>query len=428
MDKLEELTVKRWTFLQLLDDNCDHVDSFHDKLCDHANLAESVMEGTSKDRVSHFILRLVAAHSDFSAKSDFVRLEKRLFVYRLQETSTSSVRKALREVVRHIDSILENVQDDTYQVLRESLVTILKRNMLSSDQEDCEFHAPFQLVPSMVGKRLVELSNGQAVIKCSNANIFLECVFENMLQKAVHNMTKTPLAYGADEDDIRLKILISRIQKQVSPASNCIGRSQRRIFAEEVDALSRHFPLCFTHVHSQLKAHHRLGHHARIAYSLFLKELGMPMDEAIKFWSHHYSKHKHGGEKSCTHSWQDDHKKFEYSIKHMYGNAGGKKSYSAHSCLSIANRSTSINEELVCPFADNDIEDLGRILAKQPNCDNDITGQVLSKVKILSDDRKVCSSYLSLKSGTTDVQPMITKPSQYFGLSLQMSMNISCRH
>ena len=45
---------------------------------------------------------------------------------------------------------------------------------------------------------------------------------------------------------------------------------------------------------------------------------------------------------------------------HHYTNAGGRKNYSAHTCASIAKRSSSINEELTCPFVceKEDIEDL----------------------------------------------------------------------
>ena len=35
---------------------------------------------------------------------------------------------------------------------------------------------------------------------------------------------------------------------------------------------------------------HRLGHHARVAYTLFLKEIGLSYEEALKFWAHHYSR------------------------------------------------------------------------------------------------------------------------------------------
>ena len=136
-------------------------------------------------------------------------------------------------------------------------------------------------------------------------------------------MTAMPLTYGAEEDDQRLIVLIKRIKSQL----DCQNRTPNltgTLKASGIDQASTCFPPCFARTHQTLRTHNRLGHHARIAYTLFLKEIGLPLEEALKFWSLHYSKvpeishHEH----KCAHSWQENSKKFEYSINHMYGNAG----------------------------------------------------------------------------------------------------------
>jgi len=218
-----------------------------------------------------------------------------------------------------------------------------------------------------------------------------------MLKTSISSWNATSLTYGAEEDDQRLMVLIKRIKNQLGGQNrppSLIGALK----AHEVDKASDHFPPCFTRTHRTLRTHNRLGHHARIAYTLFLKEIGLPLEEALKFWSLHYSKvpetSHHNGQK-CAHSWQENSKKFEYSINHMYGNAGGRKNYSAHTCASIAQRSSSINEELTCPFiGEEDIEDL----AKDPT------------EKCLEHFRK--NNVESVKSMVS-----IVKPSHYFRLS-----------
>ena len=88
------------------------------------------------------------------------------------------------------------------------------------------------------------------------------------------------------------------------------------------------------HLHMMLREKHRLSHHARFYYSLFLKECGMKMDDAIVYWRQEYSK-PHTCQSGCTHSWQTDERKFLYSIRHLYGLEGGRKNYKTPNCKMI---------------------------------------------------------------------------------------------
>ena len=62
--------------------------------------SESVLEGSSKDRVAHFVLKL-AAVKNRSFREFFVAKEQILFAKRL-ELKSSCVRKALLELRRHL--------------------------------------------------------------------------------------------------------------------------------------------------------------------------------------------------------------------------------------------------------------------------------------------------------------------------------------
>ena len=66
LDKLEDLAMKRWNFLKLLIEasHTGSVQSFDETLALHSDLSEAVMENSSKDRVSHFFLRLAVAKID----------------------------------------------------------------------------------------------------------------------------------------------------------------------------------------------------------------------------------------------------------------------------------------------------------------------------------------------------------------------------
>merc|ERR1712018_204026 len=141
-----------------------------------------------------------------------------------------------------------------------------------------------------------------------------------MLRTSLTNMSETHLRYGTEEDDQRITVLIKRIKCQISVQNRTSEGPIVQLRANEINEKSVHFPPCYTRVHHRLTQTHRLGHHARIAYTLFLKEIGLPLEEALTFWKYYYSKdpvNNHDHQK-CDHSWQENSRKFEYSINHLY--------------------------------------------------------------------------------------------------------------
>ena len=44
------------------------------------------------------------------------------------------------------------------------------------------------------------------------------------------------------------------------------------------------FPMCMRHLHESLKQRHHLRHYGRLQYMLFLKGIGLPLEESLRFW------------------------------------------------------------------------------------------------------------------------------------------------
>ena len=168
----------------------------------------------------------------------------------------------------------------------------------------------------MVSKRDVIVTAGRALISCKQVTKFLASVFENILRHSV-NETAYVVARNDDDDDQRIQILSSQIRQHFKTIlMKRHGRESlsnvKVLRASDVDRVSSHFPLCFSRVYSDLRRHHRLQHHARVAFTLFLKEIGLPRVEAVTFWREFYSRDATGGCTSCCHSWEQDGKKFLY--------------------------------------------------------------------------------------------------------------------
>jgi DNA primase large subunit len=90
-------------------------------------------------------------------------------------------------------------------------------------------------------------------------------------------------------------------------------------------------PACMSSLQSTLGVEHHLKHFARLQYSLFLKGIGLNLEECILFWR-----------RSFAPKIDDDkfNKEYRYNIRHVYGDVGGDanrrgRGYSPYSCQKL---------------------------------------------------------------------------------------------
>jgi DNA primase large subunit len=138
-----------------------------------------------------------------------------------------------------------------------------------------------------------------------------------------------------DEDDRLSPILAHLSQSFTAPDSayttsdaNITGLSA--ITSSSIDTLSSNFPLCMQNLHNTLRANSHLKHYGRLQYTLFLKGIGLSLEECIVFWRRSF--------KLIT----DDkfQKEYKYNIRHVYGDVGGDsnrrgRGYTPYSCQKI---------------------------------------------------------------------------------------------
>ncbi|BFZ16460.1 hypothetical protein BsWGS_19499 [Bradybaena similaris] len=96
------------------------------------------------------------------------------------------------------------------------------------------------------------------------------------------------------------------------------------------------FPPCMANVVNVLQDEHTLKHQDRVQLTLFLKELGLPVNDALLLWKREYSvPTKSSKSKICQHRWQGNERRYIYNIRHLYGLEGSRTNYRAHSCSAI---------------------------------------------------------------------------------------------
>lgn len=187
------------------------------------------------------------------------------------------------------------------------------------------FSVRFELVPNLVKERELIIKNGNVITYCSNWKIVLQSLFSNYVTNELNVMRKQALQ--TIKHDLRFQILNQKVQSYLFKKNATHGN----ITIDNIDTEAQKFPLCMQHLHSVLRSRHRLSHYARLYYSLFLKEIGMELEDSIIFWRQEYSK-PHTCSSVCLHNWQSNEKKFIYSIRHMYGLEGSRRNYKTPDC------------------------------------------------------------------------------------------------
>lgn len=119
---------------------------------------------------------------------------------------------------------------------------------------------------------------------------------------------------------------------------------------EDLERLSiSSFPLCMRNLYESIKATHHMKHHGRLQFGLFLKGIGLSLDNAIKYWK---------GEFTKLIDEDKFNKQYLYGIKHSYGVLGKMANYTPYSCGKIIQGVVGPGECHGCPFRNWDIEAL----------------------------------------------------------------------
>lgn len=231
-------------------------------------------------------------------------------------------------------------------------------------------------------------------------------LFVTNLKYRIYTTNLEPL-----KSDPRVSELLQKLKRELFPF---ITRSSAdMLLSNEVDVVSKFFPPCMLNLHQNLRKRHRLSHYQRFYYSLFLKDIGMPVEEAIDFWGAEYRQSPNGS-LNCCHHWNTDEKKYSYGIRHMYGLEGRRKSYTSVSCQRIQSSDTSCDEG-GCPFKSFDNLQM-LLLQNNPSC----TDNLLSKINDLKRKHQystACILYLKSFQPNCDNLSFNFTPVKYYNVA-----------
>ncbi|XP_034256015.1 DNA primase large subunit-like isoform X2 [Thrips palmi] len=379
LHKLQECVEERISYLDFVRESTD-ISECHD----HFKF-EYLIDGSALDRTGHFMLRLVALKLK-SLEEFLLESEPILFTKRLRFLKHNQIDKELRIARRHVKEILFHCQPlPKYQVFLKHFVQLCE-DMIESkaishtftDEHDlsCQDHCVL----------------GKVIVPCGKWSQLLGCLFGEHLKHGMQQLLASN-SYTSmwDDDRVRYLFRVLKLKFNQNAPSNAMSKYST-LRANEVDQTSLLFPPCMRNMHITLRQRHRLSHYSRFYYSLFLKDIGMPLMESIEFWSKEYAQST-GSCTSCSHSWQKDGRKYVYSLRHMYGLEGSRREYHTPCCQQVQNMSSSPLSDGGCPFLSFDDK-------KLLNClHNQIKFDVLSTVGNDKSAKEKCHIYLdALKS------------------------------
>lgn len=231
-----------------------------------------------KDHYSHWTLRLAFA-STADLRQRFMRLEAQLFKLRLQADNTDERRDFIKSLPMSWE-ILDTEEKNTW------LSELRAATSVRKDDEENWFKVDWEKVPELVERRQVLLKKGKAYVHVREQTTMVLSEFTRSLESGLELAAR--FLPRMDEDNRLSPILHHLSQSFVAPDASYNENSGvsdiANINAGSIDGLSSHFPLCMQNLHRELRKNSHLKHQSRLQYTLFLKGIGLNMQECIAFW------------------------------------------------------------------------------------------------------------------------------------------------
>lgn len=205
------------------------------------------------------------------------------------------------------------------------------------------------------------------------------------------------------EDEDRVKPILTNLSRQYIDDAYS-GPNNGLISHQDIPKLIGYFPLCMQHIQRNLQIEGHLRHGGRMQYGLFLKGIGVTLEESLKFWK-----------KAFTKIPEDRfNKDYAYNIRHNYGKEGKGTSYSPYSCTKIImGNPPGTGDHHGCPFRHASTAVLEKML-RQSGVKENHTAEICN-LAFLKHYQLACTKMLQVITNSTEEEvENVTHPNRYF--------------
>uniref|UniRef100_A0A8C3CKB2 DNA primase large subunit n=1 Tax=Cairina moschata TaxID=8855 RepID=A0A8C3CKB2_CAIMO len=368
-------------------------------------LAEDDYDARRKDHISHFILRLAYCQSE-ELRRWFLQQEMDLFRYRFNELTEGLRQKFLEHVNLKFEAVSMLLPGFVLCSVCPMFLKLLLKvvSVLLFKKINLYFYAV-----DLFRARRVFIKDGFAFVPLKDIDAI---VLNNYRQKLSKALALTARSLPSIQSDERLQPLLNHLSHSYVGPDYSAQKNTGKISLEHIDALSvKSFPLCMRQLHRALRDNHHLRHGGRMQYGLFLKGIGLTLEQALEFWKKEFIRGKVDADKFD--------KGYAYSIRHSYGKEGKRTDYTPYSCMKIImSNPPSQGDYHGCPFRHSEPELLKQKLQSYKIPPSGIA-QILDLVKGMH-YQLACQKYFELTHDLDDIGFSLNHPNQYFAESQKL--------
>ncbi|GMR55937.1 hypothetical protein PMAYCL1PPCAC_26132 [Pristionchus mayeri] len=353
------------------------------------------------DVIGHFALRLAFCRSPEDTKW-FVTHEIELFRHRYMNETRAAILNFVTENKFDGGMINSDEREEHLKEFADSFGCSLEKVRLADiwAMDACD-------ALELARKRKVFLSEGKAYLEYDS---LITIIVQRLRANMYATMARANQYRGVIEEQDRLFPRLDRLTKGGCGGKDFNAAEGQSISRHQIDSASaQFFPLCMSGIQSHLRKNHHLKHGARRQYGLFLKAIGLSLEEALAFFREEFT-HKMDSDKF--------EKQYAYNIRHMYGKEGKRQEYSAFSCASIILNNPPGPEDCHgCPYKHSSEERL-RAALKAAKIKSEHIDEMVALSKINQFD-KACTLHWEVSRGQEKgpLSTLITHPNQYYELA-----------
>ncbi|MXQ85577.1 hypothetical protein E5288_WYG011198 [Bos mutus] len=246
---------------------------------------EDEYEPRRKDHISHFILRLAYCQSE-DLRRWFIQQEMDLLRFRFSILPKDKIQSFLKD--SHLQ--FEAISDEEKTVREQDIIA--SSSSFGGAQLDLEsvYKIPFAEALDLFRGRKVYLENGFAYVPHKDIVAIILNEFRTKLSKA---LALTARSLPAVQSDERLQPLLNHLSHSYTGQDYSTQGNAGKISLDQIDSLStKSFPPCMRQLHKALRENHHLRHGGRMQYGLFLKGIGLTLEQALQFWKQEFIRGK----------------------------------------------------------------------------------------------------------------------------------------
>uniref|UniRef100_A0A8D9E500 DNA primase large subunit n=1 Tax=Cacopsylla melanoneura TaxID=428564 RepID=A0A8D9E500_9HEMI len=357
---------------------------------------EADYEGRRKDHITHFICRLTYSRTE-ELRRWFMTQEMDLFRLRWHYLSSEGRQAFLKSN----NLSYTNISEDEM-----SRLLTLSNGLVDSTKE--YYKIPFTEVFDLISRRRIFLHKGFGYITSQDIISVIATQYRSFMSKQLMLCSNL---YSRIIEDERLKAILGNLNTVYTGKNYTVGSGN----AHEIDIKQlgniarRAFPPCMLSLYSTLTTQHHLKHFGRLQLVLFLKGIGVKMEDALFLYRSEFTKKMDPDKFDKEHS---------YNIRHSYGKEGKRTNYTPYACMKIVNlNGGGAGETHGCPFKTFESNQLNKFLTD--NISNPEPGEVREIIELAKNKHYqiCCTKYFQTKNPGVKLNSIIEHPNQFFELS-----------